>query len=410
MPFFNHSALTRTRDILFLAFGFSLPFIHSCPKVPFVSYLGLAWLLAWLLTRSYRQISFRQTWQFTVLLPVLYLLYLAGMLWTANTAAGWFDLQVKAGLLGIPVMLMAMRPGKKLLQRAELTFVAGVLLSTFITVALKLVAGHGTGRFYYISLGKPMGLHPTYYGMMTGLAVLFLAFRLYRARHEWPDWKKRLSLAALAWLVVFFFLLASRGCLVAGLVIGSIAWARFTFIGNLKKGLGMIAAAILLMAGLYFLFPYPFQRMANATRWVQPEQRKDYKNSATVRLAIWEAAVQATADNLPFGAGTGDAKDILGEKFRQEGKEVLFEKKLNAHNQFLQTTIAIGLPGLLVLLLALGWPAWLAWKKRQWLFFYWLMLIGINMLFESTLEVQAGVLFISYFYPFFSLRQQAGPA
>jgi O-antigen ligase len=73
------------------------------------------------------------------------------------------------------------------------------------------------------------------------------------------------------------------------------------------------------------------------------------------------------------------------------------EQRLNAHNQYLQTTVALGVIGLLVLILILLLPALQAYRQNNFPYFVFLVLLGFNLLFESMLETQAGVVFYAFF-------------
>jgi O-antigen ligase len=80
------------------------------------------------------------------------------------------------------------------------------------------------------------------------------------------------------------------------------------------------------------------------------------------------------------------------------------EKRLNLHNQFLETWLSLGMIGILYLIFLLVYPAYLAWKNKKisWLLF--IIAVSLNFLFETMLNTQAGVIFISYFYYFFFIE------
>jgi O-antigen ligase len=120
-------------------------------------------------------------------------------------------------------------------------------------------------------------------------------------------------------------------------------------------------------------------------------------NSTTGRISIWKNSLQIIAKNSVLGVGTGDAKDEILKHYKLKNEKELYSKKLNSHNQFLQTTIAIGLLGLIVLLLILGIPLFLFYKQSDFLAVIFVLLIVFNFLFESMLETQAGVIFFSFF-------------
>jgi len=78
-----------------------------------------------------------------------------------------------------------------------------------------------------------------------------------------------------------------------------------------------------------------------------------------------------------------------------------YKQRLNVHNQFLETFVGQGILGDIILLLLLIYPFIQSLKKQNYLFALFLLLIGINFLFESMLNRQAGVLFFAFFYSYF---------
>lgn len=79
---------------------------------------------------------------------------------------------------------------------------------------------------------------------------------------------------------------------------------------------------------------------------------------------------------------------------------VAIDSKCNAHNQFSDTIIAVGLPGLILFLMMFACPIYLWIKNRNFdiTFFSLLFIIAFNSLFESVLERQMGIMFFVFFY------------
>jgi O-antigen ligase len=105
-----------------------------------------------------------------------------------------------------------------------------------------------------------------------------------------------------------------------------------------------------------------------------------------------------------LGVGTGDLHAALDDKYRKYGMTGALNSHLNAHSQYFQTFIVLGLPGILTLVLMLLVPAAGAVKTRTWPLFFFILLFAINILVESMLELEAGVLFFSFFYSLLALR------
>jgi hypothetical protein len=79
------------------------------------------------------------------------------------------------------------------------------------------------------------------------------------------------------------------------------------------------------------------------------------------------------------------------------GESYASEKQLNCHNQFLQVTCEHGWPALILLLTGMTMLAYRAWKQRNLLFAAFLSICAMNFMFESCLEVQAGIVFFFFF-------------
>ena len=71
--------------------------------------------------------------------------------------------------------------------------------------------------------------------------------------------------------------------------------------------------------------------------------------------------------------------------------------RLNAHDQYLQTYIALGIFGTLLLIINLLVPGWFAIRRIHFIYFSFLAVFAFNILFESMLEVQAGVIYYGFF-------------
>jgi O-antigen ligase len=129
------------------------------------------------------------------------------------------------------------------------------------------------------------------------------------------------------------------------------------------------------------------------------EKKEDKTNaeSTAVRILIWGVAREAIAEHPLLGAGTGDAKDVLMEKYRSEGISGAYAHQLNAHNEYLQVLVALGLAGFVLLLCMLLLPAWIGFREHKAILPAFVALLALNFFPESMLETQAGVMFYGFF-------------
>jgi len=122
----------------------------------------------------------------------------------------------------------------------------------------------------------------------------------------------------------------------------------------------------------------------------------DYE-STSQRIEAWQSSLTVIKNNFLFGVGAGDVKEALIEEYSLNNYEYLVEKKLNSHNQFLQTFIATGIFGFSALMLMFIVPFVFSIRKKNYLYLMFIIIMFINFLTESMLETQAGVVFYGFF-------------
>jgi O-antigen ligase len=133
--------------------------------------------------------------------------------------------------------------------------------------------------------------------------------------------------------------------------------------------------------------------------WKQSPERflldnKNNMESNTVRLVTWTLSSRIVAEN-PCGVGIGDVKDVLKKRYRSYGYTYYAYYELNPHNQFLQSGIAIGWIGVILLLSLLLLMLFYSFKANHLPLFIAALCILISCLFESILERQVGVILTS---------------
>ena len=85
------------------------------------------------------------------------------------------------------------------------------------------------------------------------------------------------------------------------------------------------------------------------------------------------------------------------DHYQTHGMIVAFNEHLNAHNQYLQTFITLGIGGVIGLLVMLLYPLSHAISNRNLLYAGFIFIFILNIFVESMLETQAGNLFFAFF-------------
>jgi len=140
--------------------------------------------------------------------------------------------------------------------------------------------------------------------------------------------------------------------------------------------------------------------------------------SVVQRYLYLQAGWSIAREHLLFGVGNGDVLQEF-KLYYDTIDSPLDEKQRRAvHNQYLSELIAFGLGGLLVFLVALVAPLFLAHRQRSFLATGFLILLMISLLSAGTLDGATGAAFAGLFYslflfgpsfPWLKADQVAGP-
>ncbi|CAA9298267.1 MAG: hypothetical protein AVDCRST_MAG56-5192 [uncultured Cytophagales bacterium] len=340
-----------------------------------------------------------------------YLMEILGMLYTHRPAEGLFVLQKKVLLFAFPLLLATIPPlSRRQVRHVLLAFVASCVAGSLYCL--------GSGLYYALVLGQPdrlfyhelarfINMQGIYLSLYTGFCILVL---VHCVLHEWQTLSpafRRAALATAVYLTGFTVLLSVRTALAALAFLGAGLLLRFFYVHRrLAVGLAAITAALLLLAGLLYLNPVSKQKFAEAFstgETIPLHQATDQSlgrnwGGKALRFAIWQCTANVVRQRPLFGVGTGSTQDALQAGYKACNFDFAYRfNRYNAHNQFLETWVGLGLAGLTLLLAALLVPLYRALRAAHYLYVLLIVFFAINSLTESTLERQKGVLFYAFF-------------
>lgn len=168
-----------------------------------------------------------------------------------------------------------------------------------------------------------------------------MAFQVYRHRLAvlLPSWAVMLSIIPLTGsrqsiITVVALFLAGTLCVLPA--------AR-----RWRYGAAIVMAGVVVGAGLLHLHP----RMQEV-RLSDFKEMRELSYYHDIRLNIWGAALQHPEDYLAHGLGGGQSSNYLSERYQDAGFNYYALRSFNAHNQYLEELMELGIPGLLFFLLA----------------------------------------------------------
>lgn len=392
--FLNRERLENFSMQLLLMLAFFLPFKFLAPTLS--SLLVIVWLLIGRFNERFKKRNTSAVFAFIA----FYILHLVGMIYTENVKEGLFSLEVKMTLLFFPLIFSTVKFSEAELRRIVQMFVAGCFFSAFICILRALflfIKTNDSSWFFYEKFCWFM--HPSYYSMYFSLIIGIQTYYLLTA-----DSIKRpiLNLGILAFSFLIVLLSASKmGILCTGILVVLSSLSILLRKGKILLVLVFMGSTILAFFILMKIFPESFSRFQNTYIAINSKEiDKSTTESSGVRVLIWGAAKNVITSNAIIGTGTGDDNDELQKEYSSQGLSGALEKKLNAHNQFLQTWIGLGVAGLIALLVMLIYPIY-KWKESPFILIYLVFLVLLNFTVETMLLTQAGTMFTAFFLSLF---------
>jgi O-antigen ligase len=397
--------LRRIQFLLMAGLATSLPFSIDNVKITslFVILLAVNAIPLYFLTRP---VATTRVEKVAVSLFVLfYIIHFLGLIATANSHQGFFELEKKLALLVFP-LLFVFTPRLELLalRRVLTLFVGSCSLSLLFCL---FVAIHGfretgdTSRFFYHTLSEPVGMHAAYLSMYFCFAIFIL---LVGGDSMLDRSVKGFRLAVIVSLAGGVLLLSARTQILI-LSAGMSYWLAF----KIKNRYGLWKAGTLAMLfgvsvlGIALLFPVNRDRFMRAINFGQRYGLDKEWGEQQIRALIWECSGQIIAENAWTGVGTGDGEDELQACYRRnEFNSLTYFKNatFNAHNQFLETTIQLGIGGVIIFLGGICFACLHAYRDGNHVFLILILIFAASCMTESMLESQSGIIFFAFFNSF----------
>jgi O-antigen ligase len=326
------------------------------------------------------------------------LIYIIGLMLADNMDQAKFDVVQKLSIpiLGCLLIIggLNFKPGLLWIKRIFLlSNLIAVLVCFYISFKAYLISG-SLNEFYYVSLSHL--LHTAFFSMYLCFCLAILLDDMINPKgiiHQlWP------KILLILIFIITIYLLASKSGIITMFVIICFFAIKFIQQKIQSKRVKIISlSAALILIAITALFAGASNRLSTILSDLKNVELASDENLDTSgqRILVWSSALSVIKENFWFGTGTGDDNDALLAEFKKRGYEFLYVKKLNAHNQYLQTFIALGIGGFLFFLFYSLLPLYYGWKNNDLLLISLALIIIINALTESIFSRQAGVIFWS---------------
>ena len=332
------------------------------------------------------------------LLPliIIYLLLIISLFWTEKSELGIGSLQRRISFLLIPLILPLYKFEKRHVRVGLTLFSSVILILSIITVF---------SSFYNLELIRQreyFDVHRSYMSMYIVISSLFLLTERSKTYN-----RKRIILinVALVLYAMFAYIMISKAGVISLVLLYIFYFELYKKIKTYILILILLSSVIALnsIADLYLghRFTMVFKELRRTYRTLNNPNNKEIWHelgSTGHRVLLYKSSLDLIMNSPFYGYGIGSTKTQIKRQNWKNGYMRLGERyNLNAHNDFLQLALEIGILGLLLLValyinLIVG-----SIRKKETLFSYIFCIFLLNSFIESILVRQAGVIIFSLF-------------
>ena len=415
---FRELKWSKRDQYVIIIIAFIIPFgIRLLPS--FTILLGLSWLFTGGIKRSvgYFFYSKERNRFFLFLLILFYCFHLLSLLFTENIRAGTFDIQVKLSFLLLPLFFTGILKDHIDLDNVLSSFFIGTLVAAILCffiatwnsldfdsgkIIFDVQPGENYWENFFLYDRFSVFHHPSYFAMF----ILFaLAVGFYFLNPNNKNFTGNIFIViTMVFLSVTLFLLTSRAGLLTWFIL--IILFGFTFVKKRTKKSYFLVIPFAILLGIFSLLLIKISRyntVKEEFKVYENYTQESIKSSIGTRMILWEEALHVIKRNFFFGVGQGDIKTELFRQAKKKGYLQIVEKNLNVHNQFLETFVGLGIGGVILLIMILLGPVIKLKGKYFELFVYFIIIVSVNLVFESMFNRLAGVFFFAFFYCLFIL-------
>ncbi|HQQ93093.1 MAG TPA: O-antigen ligase family protein [Bacteroidia bacterium] len=364
-------------------------------------------LMAWLLVSFFNWdlVQIRQgLFNRNLLLLLLFFLFtLISAFLSENHNEANAAIEIKLSFLLFPYLMFCFHWPAQILKRCLVSFVSGCFFASLYLIArASFFAYQGHPEYFTYTYFSDF-IHASYFAMYLVLAIGII-INYYK---HWFHTNRQIMISSYVFTSVFvtsIFLCASKmGLITLCLCLPLLLYLKYRSALSVKRSLIFLGiGALVLLLSLRFI-PAVYERFRNINTISVENLDKTSVESNTSRLLVWEQSLHIMKENFWFGVGAGDANDALYTAYEQNGISGALEHKLNAHNQYFQTFIGMGVFGFSMLLLLTLFQFLKGIRRDKRMLAYFSLLIILNFLVESMLQAVAGAVFFSFFFCLFNL-------
>ena len=316
-----------------------------------------------------------------------YIMYAISMLYTSNVSDGWQNMEKKLSFIIFPLFFFVSDMtylSSKRIKALFYAFLSGLLLFIVSNMLWAIydfiVLDAPIRRFLGWEITKINYIHHTYIAMYACFGIIYSFVELFD-NHLKSKGKIAFLLSTLVLSTLFVILVESRAGILCMFLLFACLFAWLFFVKKKRMITMCVGTAFAVLLVIFFLlFPSGLNRIIKTQQdLVDTEHKED------IRITLLKAGLSVAKENCMFGVGVGDRCDVLIKYYE---------------DQFVDTTISIGMLGLLLLLGYFVVPIVLFAINKRWdvVMLLFLFSIAFNAVFEAVFETQTGILYFNFIF------------
>jgi O-antigen ligase len=391
--FFGFTALEIS---LFFAV-FTLPFSNNLNSRAVIVFCLLA-LFANGLKDKTERLTKNRMWIWPVL---LFFIFLASLLWDPNGIHALKAMEKRMSLLALPLLLASLptfRP--KVVKVVFLSFLISIAVVCFcclVKAEATYTASHDYREFFYQFLSSEMKLNAIYLSWYCAFCLCILLHYYFFNPSPFRFIPTAVAIILYLYFSAFIILLSSKMIIFLFIALTLLSVIYLFYInGKLIAGLLLFLSFLLVSGIVIWNTPYLKWRI-EVTSLKKYGGQTDDQNGLAVRQKLWETATRLIEKKPLLGYGVENADQRLVEEYKKSDFQIAAENRYNSHSTYLQTVLNAGLLALIPLLCFLYFSIVTAVRRKNFLFFSFLLLLIPLSVTEAVLEGQKGVVFLTLF-------------
>ncbi|UPL48477.1 O-antigen ligase family protein [Hymenobacter sublimis] len=207
-------------------------------------------------------------------------------------------------------------------------------------------------------------------------------------------------ITALVALALYQHMLAVRSGLITFYFLGGVVCLWLIIQRKKYRQAAAVAVGLILLPVIsYICFPTFRNKSTNTKEDVgRVENTASANNYSLVgRVYSYKVALKVIQDNLWVGVGKADIADEMATRYQQEFPTIQAASYIQPHNQYLYSTVAFGVVGLLLFIIGFYYAGLCIWPRYAPLLLAQYLIVTLSFLVEYTLETQIGLAFALFF-------------